>query len=125
MSSRRLIVNERTEQVVLARARVCASFFSRLIGLSFQGQSAINDGTMFVCRSSSRLGSAIHTFAVRSPIGVVWLDSDFTVVDTKLAYPWRFAHVPAARALYYLEAEPTILKRVEIGDQLRINEAVS
>ncbi len=125
MSSRRLIVNDRTGQVVLARARVCASFVSRLIGLNFQGSRSINEGALFVRGSPSRLGTAIHTLALRSSIGVVWLDAQLRVVDKKLAESWTFAHVPAARAMYYLEAEPSVLERVEIGDQLRITEAVS
>lgn len=125
MSSRRLIVNERTGQAVLARARVCAGFFSRLAGLSFRGPRAISEGALFVCRSPSRLGASIHTFALRSHIGVVWLSADLVAVDKKLAKSWRFAHVPSTRAMYYLEAGPAILERVEIGDQLRIDEAVS
>lgn len=125
MSSRRLIVNERTGQVVLARAHVCASFVSRLIGLSFRGSRVINEGAMFVCRSPSRLGAAIHTLALRSPIGVVWLSADSKVVDKMLAKSWRFAHVPSTPAMYYLEGDPSILERVDIGDQLRIDEAVS
>lgn len=125
MSSRRLIVNERTGKIVLARARVCASFVSRLLGLTFMNQQTVNEGALFICRSPSRLATAIHTFAVSSQIGVVWLDSDRKVVDKKLAKPWRFAHVPSTRAMYYLEAEPTILERVEIGDPISIDEAVS
>ena len=125
MSSRRLIVNERTGQVVLARARVCAGFFARLTGLSFRGPSAKIEGAIFVCGSNSRLASAIHTCGLRSPIGVVWLSADLKVVDMKLAKTWRFAHVPSTPAMYYLEADPALLERVEIGDQLRINEADS
>lgn len=125
MSSRRLIVNDGTGQVVLARARVCASFVSRLAGLCFRGPSAINEGALFVCGSSGRIGAAVHTLFIRSAIGVIWLDPELTVVDKKLAQPSRFAHVPAAPALYYLEAEPSILGRADIGDQLRIEEAVS
>lgn len=123
MSARRLIVNERTGQVVLARARLCASFFSRLVGLSFHGPNAVSDGALFVCRSNSRHASAIHTLGLRSAIGVVWLGADHKVVDQKLAKSWRFAHVPSAPAMYYLEADPAILARTEIGDQLRIDEA--
>ena len=125
MSSRRLIVNEQTGQVVLARARVCVSFVSRLIGLSFRGTSALNDGALFVCRSPGRLAAAIHTLGLRAPIGVVWLGADLKVVDKKLAKSWRFAHVPSTPAMYYLEADPSIWERVDIGDQLRIGEAVS
>ena len=109
----------------MARARVCASFASRLAGLSFRGPSAVSEGALFVCGSSSRLASAVHTLALRSPIGVIWLSADLRVVDKKLVKSWRFAHVPAAPAMYYLEAEPAILQRADIGDQLRIDEAVS
>ncbi len=123
MSSRRLIVNERTGQVILARADVCASFFSRLIGLSFRGMNALGDGAIFVCQSPGRYAAAVHTLAVRAPIGIVWLNGDLKVVDAKLAKPWRFAHVPSAPAMYYLEGEPKILERVEIGDKLRIHKA--
>ncbi len=125
MSSRRLIVNERTGQVVLARAHVCASFVSRLIGLSFRGPRVINEGAMFVCRSSGRFAAAIHTLGLRAPIGIVWLSADSTVVDKMLAKSWRFAHVPSTPAMYYLEGDPSILERVDIGDHLRIDEAVS
>ena len=123
MSARRLIVNERTGQVVLARARIRASFLSRLVGLSFRGPNAVCDGALFVCRSNGRLASAIHTLALRSAIGVVWLGADLKVVDKRLAKSWRFAHVPSGPAMYYLEADPAILARADIGDQLRINEA--
>ena len=125
MSPRRQIVNLRTGQVILARARVCAGFGSRLIGLSFQGQDAIHEGALFICSSPGRLAAAIHTLGVRSQIGVVWLSRDRKVVDKKLAKSWRFAHVPSAPAMYYLEAEPAILDLVEIGDQLRMTEAAS
>ena len=123
MSARPLIVNESTGQVVLARARVRASYLSRLVGLSFRGPNAVSDGALFICRSNSRLATAIHTLALRSAIGVIWLGADLVVVDKRLAKSWRFAHVPSAPAMYYLEADPAILARVDIGDQLRIDEA--
>ena len=125
MSSRRSIVNERTGKVILARARIRASFLSRLIGLSLRGRQTISEGALFIGTSRGRFGSAIHTLAVRAPIGVVWLSADFKVVDKRLANPWRIAHVPTARAMYYVEAAPCILERVNIGDQVRIDMALS
>lgn len=111
--------------MVLARAKVCAGFFSRLRGLQFASELEANEGLIFVRGGSSRLAAAIHTLCLRFDIGVVWLDEDFRVVDKKLAKPWRFAHVPRAAAMYYLEAQPTILDRVAIGDHLRIDEAAA
>jgi uncharacterized membrane protein (UPF0127 family) len=55
-------------------------------------------------------------------IGVVWLDASGKVVDKMLAKPWRPYYAPCQPAQYFVEANPTILKRVEIGDPLRFDE---
>ena len=125
MSARRVISNAHTGQTILARADICASFFSRLIGLQLRRGLAENEGLIFVRRSPSRVKSALHTLGMRFDIGVVWLDEEFRVVDSKLAKPWRLAHVPKAPAMYYLEADPLILERVQVGDQLRIDEVMT
>jgi uncharacterized membrane protein (UPF0127 family) len=57
-------------------------------------------------------------------IGVVWLDDGGRVVDAQLAKPWRPAYAPRAPAKYFIEANPSILQRVKIGDALRFDEAV-
>ena len=122
MSLRRRIRNTRTNKTVLARAEFCAGFFSRLVGLQFRGQQSLCEGALFRCRSKDRLSATIHTIGMRSSIGVVWLDSALLVVDARLDKPGRLAHVPTAGAMYYLEADPSILQRIRIGDQLRIDE---
>ena len=125
MIPQRVIINRRTGEVVLARARCCAGFSARLIGLQFKGRTAVREGAIFVSRFPSRLATTVHTLCIRFDIGVVWLDSDLVVVDKKLAKPWRFAHVPRARAMYYLEADASILERVQIGDQLQLKEVIA
>jgi uncharacterized membrane protein (UPF0127 family) len=125
MSPHRVVINRRTGKVVLARARYCAGFTCRLIGLQFKGRTAAHEGAIYVSRFPSRLVAIVHTMCIRFDIGVVWLDSDLIVVDKKLAKPWRFAHVPKARAMYYLEADPSILERVQIGDQLQFKGVVA
>ena len=77
---------------------------------------------IFLCARPGRLTAAVHTLGFRFAIGVVWLDAELKVVDKKLALPGRFAHVPKAAAMYYLEANPAILDLTRIGDQLRIDE---
>lgn len=124
MSSQRAIVNLRTCQVVLARASIRAGFLSRLIGLQFRSCLGAGEGLLFVCARPGRLAATVHTLGLRYPIGVLWLDADSRVVDKKLARPWRFAHVPKAAAMYYLEANPDVLGSAQIGDQLRIDEVV-
>ncbi len=125
MSPQQVVVNMRTGQVILARASYCAGFLSRLVGLQFRRRLAEKEGVIFVCASPSRVAAAIHTIGLRFSIGVVWLDSELIVVDMKLAKPWRFAHVPKAPAMYYFEANPSILDMVQIGDELRIDEVIA
>ncbi len=118
------VVNARTGEIILARVEVCAGFFSRLAGLQFRRQLDARSGMLFRCHKQSRLFCTPHTFGMRFDIAVLWLDGDLTVVDMRLARPWRIAHVPKAPAMYYLEAAPAILDCARIGDTLRIDEAI-
>lgn len=125
MSPQCVILNLRTGQVILARADVRAGFFSRLIGLQLRSSLGAQEGMIFVCARPGRLAAAVHTLGLRFAIGLVWLDAELKVVDKKLALPGRFAHVPKASAMYYLEANPAILDLTQIGDQLRIDEVIA
>lgn len=117
-----MITNARTNQVVLARVEYRTGFFSRFIGLQFGRKLEERAGAVFVCKSQSRLGSAIHTIGMRFCIGVLWLDKERRVVDMRLAKPGRLAYLPDSPAMYYVEADPSILSRVKIGDQLIFDE---
>ena len=117
-----MIINSRTNRTVLARPTICVGFFSRLIGLQFRRRIAEVEGLLLILRRRSRWGTAIHTIGMRFELGLVWLDEHFRVVDMRRAKPWRLAHVPSAPAKYCLEADPTILDRVRIGDILTLHE---
>jgi uncharacterized membrane protein (UPF0127 family) len=58
-------------------------------------------------------------------IGVIWIDAVGKVVDKKLAKVWRPAYAPSAPAQYFLEANPDVLERVQVGDVLRFDEVAS
>lgn len=59
---------------------------------------------------------------MRFSIAVVWLDSTGKVVDKTLAKPWRPAYAPSVPAQYFIEANPSLLDRVVIGDVLNFEE---
>jgi uncharacterized membrane protein (UPF0127 family) len=82
------------------------------------------EGLLFVTSSESIVNTTIHMLFMFMEIGVVWLDSSGRVVDKKLAKPWRLAYPPAKAAQYYVEANPSLLERVEIGDVLQFDEVV-
>ena len=120
----RVIRKQPSNEIVLARARWCASFWCHFKGLQFAAPLANGEGLIFVHNNESKSRS-IHMLFMRFSIGVVWLDRSGKVVDKKLAKPWRPMYAPAAPAQYYIEAMPSILDRVEIGDVLSFEESTT
>ena len=123
MSEWRILRNADTDEIVLARARWCESFWCKFRGLQLVPRLDDDEGLLFVETSESRAATAIHMFFMRFSIAVVWLDKSGVVVDKRLAKPWRAAYTPSAPAQYFVEANPSLLERVQIGDRLRFDEA--
>ncbi|MBZ0279638.1 MAG: DUF192 domain-containing protein [Anaerolineae bacterium] len=117
--------NGRTGEIVLDRVRWCASFWCHLRGLQLVSHLPEEEGLLFVTNSESRANTSIHMFFMLFNIGVVWMDSSGKVVDVCLAKPWRPLYAPKALAQYYLEANPSVLQRVKIGDILHFDEVVA
>jgi hypothetical protein len=74
------------------------------------------EGLLMVEDYESRVATAIHMLFMLFPIAVIWLNSDFKVVDKKLARPWRLVYAPSTSARYTLEASPSLLDEVSIDD---------
>jgi hypothetical protein len=68
--------------------------------------------------AESRAATSIHMFFVPFPIAAVWINGAGRVVDKVAALPWRPVYAPREPARYTLEAEPGLLERVAIGDEL-------
>lgn len=122
MSEWRSIRKADTNEIILARAKWCASYWCHFRGLQLVRDLPEDEGLLFVTSSESRAGTAIHMFFMFMSIAVVWVNKDFEVVDKKFAKPWRPAYSPKAPAMYYIEANPSLLERVEIGDKLTFDE---
>jgi uncharacterized membrane protein (UPF0127 family) len=88
----------------------------------FRRHLSPDEGLLLIESKPSIVATAIHMLFVFFPIAAIWLDDSFRVVDTKLALPFRPFYAPRAPALYVLEAQPTLLDCVAIGDQLHIAE---
>ena len=122
MSDWRTIRQSSTGDVVLSRAKWCASFLCHLRGLMFRRSLPADEGLLFVYDRQSISGTTIHMFFVFFSIAAIWLDDDGHVVDAKLAKPWRPFYAPAQPARYLIEARPALLERVQVGDQLTFDE---
>jgi uncharacterized membrane protein (UPF0127 family) len=124
-AKRRVLRNAATGGIVLDRVRLCDTFWSRFRGLQLVRHLPDNEGLLFVSDSESRTNTTIHMLFMLFSIGVVWLDASGVVVDKRLAKPWRLAYAPQKPAQYFIEALPSILNRVQIGDRLNFDEATS
>lgn len=124
MKRYRVVRNVRTGDVVLPRAEWRANFWGHLTGLMFRRHLPDDEGLLFVYGRESILDTAIHMLFVYFPIATVWLDKNGVVVDKTLAKPWRLSYAPHKPAQYFIEAHPSLLDRVAIGDPLRFDESV-
>ena len=121
----RIIRNAATNKIVLGRALLRINFWEHFKGLQLAAPLSDDEGLLFVTNREGKTQTAIHMFFMRFSIGVVWLDAMGKVVDKQLAKPWRPSYVPKAPAQYFIEANTSILDRVEIGDRLRFDEAAA
>jgi uncharacterized membrane protein (UPF0127 family) len=104
-------------------AKYCASFFCQLRGLTFRRSLAADEGLLLAQKHANRIDSAIHMLFVFMPLGIVWINASGTVVDLRLALPWRPIYVPAEPAQYVLEIHPARLIDFCKGDYVRFEEA--
>jgi uncharacterized protein len=125
MSKWRVLKQSPSNKVVLKRVKLCDNFWTRFRGLQLVTHLPDDEGLLFVTASENRANTTIHMFFMFFSIGVVWLDASGKVVDKCFAKPWRPVYAPKSPAQYFVEAKPTILDRVQIGDVLRFDEVAA
>lgn len=120
-----VLKNGETGEVILNRAKWCASIWCHFQGLMLRPNLPEDEGVLFVNKRESRSATTIHMFFMLFSIGVIWLNAHGQVVDKRLAKPWRPAYAPSKPAQYFIEANPSVLERVQIGDVLRFDETTT
>jgi hypothetical protein len=113
-----LIKNLTTNETLVRHTVRCDTFWKRGRGLMFRRRIEPDEGYLFVEGRESVAQTTIHMLFVFFPIAVIWLDGERRVVDKVLARPFRPLYAPRAPAQYYLEGDPALLDRVEIGHEL-------
>ena len=70
-------------------AQYCDTFMCRLRGLTFRKSLPPNWGLLLVQSKDSRIDTAIHMLWMKIDLAIVWINSDFEVVDVQPAYKWK------------------------------------
>ena len=105
---------------VCERCKVAVTVRSRLRGLMMRKRLPDGEGLLLAP------AGAIHTFFMRFPIDVVFVDRNLTVVDVAPARrPWRMAGRRRARGGFELPAGPAERHGIEEGTQLAIASAAA
>jgi uncharacterized membrane protein (UPF0127 family) len=118
MTEYRHIHNTTRNQTLLARAKWCDGFGSKLRGFTFRRHLAEDEGLVLVEGSDSRISTGIHMLFVFFDLAVIWVNNEGKVVDTVLARPWRPVYVPQAPARYVIEGHPRLLDEVAVGESI-------
>src|SRR4030043_1971098 len=79
-------------------AKYCQSFFCQRRGLMFTKSLSHDQGLLLVQKNDSRVDASIHMMFMWMDLAVIWINSDYSVVDLVLARPWKLAYVPKKAA---------------------------
>jgi uncharacterized membrane protein (UPF0127 family) len=104
-------------------AAYCESFLSRLRGFTFRRSIRPHEGLILVQKLDNRLDASIHMLGVFTDLAVVWINSEFVVVDSRLARKWRPLYIPKKACRFVLEMNPQRLADYKPGDKVRFEDA--
>ena len=103
------------EAVVCERCLVADRPFARMRGLLGRRTLPVGEGVLL------RPASSVHTFFMRFPIDVVFLDGDGRVVRVaERVPPWRMVAARASRAVLELPAGEAGRRVIRAGDRLEV-----
>lgn len=105
-------------RVVCDRCFVADNFVARLRGLLGRRDLPRGEGILITP------GSSIHTWFMRFPIDVVFLDGDLRVLGIAAdVRPWRLRWRRGARQVLELPAGEAAARTIRAGDRLGFSEA--
>ena len=99
--------------------RYCDNFLTQLRGFTLHPRLARDEGLVLVGTRDSRLDSSIHMLFVSFDLAVIWIGSDFQVVDKVIAKSWKPAYFSKRPAKYVLEIHPDRWGDYEISDKVQ------
>ena len=80
-------------------------------------------GLILANPSDNRMDAAIHMLFMNFDITAVWVNSQNTVVDVKLARRWHPFYIPQAAGRFVLELHPDQQTHFKVGDRIEMTNA--
>ena len=111
-----VLVNDRTGARLATELELAANPLRRMVGLL--GRSALPEGAAMRFQPAG----SIHTWFMRFPIDVLFLNEDELVVKrVHNLKPWRFAAARGAKYVVELPAGTLLRHDIEIGDLIWVD----
>jgi len=109
------IVNKNKNYLLASKVRVARGFLARLLGLMFRKSMNLGEALIFYHTTS------IHTFFMRFPLDIVFLDKDMKVIKIyNNLKPSRVIFCPKAFMVIELASKLGARCPLEIGDNLEL-----
>jgi uncharacterized membrane protein (UPF0127 family) len=113
-----VLVNRTTGEVLARQVRLCDTFGRRLRGLMFRRALDADEVYLFRWGRPSRAEATIHSLFVFFPFSVLWLDAENKLVESRLVRPFALVVAPRRAASSFVEGDPELLEKVQLGDQI-------
>lgn len=111
-------VRNETGIVVCERCVLADRMLARMRGLLGRKELPAGEGMLITPESQ------VHTWFMRFPIDIVFLDADYTVLGVRESVrPWRMAGCRGARAVLELRAGTCARHAIRPGDRLSLADA--
>jgi len=111
-------------KIILPNVNVMRSIWRISTGLMFASKKTIERGACLVMPSIKdvKYGSSITMLFCFYPYHILFVNSDFEVVDRIVLKPWRGSYTPKKPARYVFEATAGKFNCIKIGDKIELIE---
>ena len=115
----KLIHNNKT---ILKNMRVAKNNFSIAKGLMFSTKKKIDKGLCMILPLDEdvKFGAAVTMWFCFSSMNILFINSEYKVVDNIELKPWKLSYIPKDKCLYVIESTPNKFKNIKIGDSVEI-----
>jgi uncharacterized protein len=107
-------------RVVLDEMKYATNIFSISLGLMFASKKRIDRGMCLVMplRRDGRFSGSVTMLFVFRSMDILFVNSDFEVVDKKMLRPFVFSYTPKKACRFVIESSKGKFDRIKVGDRL-------
>ena len=80
-------------------------------------------GLLLVQSTDSKINASIHMMFMWIDLAVIWINSDYIIVDRIFAKRWKMGYFPKSPAKYVLETGVSHINDFNIGDVVTFEDA--